>query len=234
MNERETAQHFYEMLTGVFDDEQSKIFRYICFGVLFAGIIWSGWYYFRAQRLSDTTTPLDPDMYTDLRPRSDNSPLKRIVDLASTIDTMRSAGGSIAQAIDRLHHMPFNTDPEGGLERTDDPGESLSSSPQETPLRADPVNVKMIMTGEDGEKLAVVDVDHLKIKFNNISRDNGKGLIVRQGDELPYNGGFVKDIRSNGITVIFNGEEKEYDMLEIPMLEIPKNNGLKKPGKKSH
>ena len=221
MNERETAQHFYEMLTGVFDDEQSKIFRYICFGVLFAGIIWSGWYYFRAQRLSDTNTPLDPDMYTDLRPRSDNSPLKRIVDLASTIDTMRSAGGSIAQAIDRLHHMPFNTDPEGGLERTDDPGESLSSSPQETPLRADPVNVKMIMTGEDGEKLAVVDVGNDKEKVE-------RSLIVRQGDELPNNGGLVSSIRDNGITVIFNDEEIKYDMPEIP-----KYNGFEKPRKKS-
>lgn len=218
MNERETAQHFYEMLTGVFDDEQSKIFRYICFGVLFAGIIWSGWYYFRAQRLSDTTTPLDPDMYTDLRPRSDNSPLKRIVDLASTIDTMRSAGGSIAQAIDRLHHMPFNTDPEGGLERTDDPGEALSSSPQETPLRAGPVNVKMIMTGQDGQKLAVVDVGDKK----------GKALIVRQGDELPNNGGLVSSIRDNGITVIFNNEEVEHDMQEIP-----KFSGFQKPDKKS-
>ena len=221
MNERETAQHFYEMLTGVFDDEQSKIFRYICFGVLIAGIIWSGWYYFRAHRLSDTNTPLDPDMYTDLRPRSDNSPLKRIVDLASTIDTMRSAGGSIAQAIDRLHHMPFNTDPEGGLERTDDPGESLSSSPQETPLRAGPVILKMIMTGQDGQKLAVVDVGNDKEKVE-------RSLIVRQGDELPNNGGLVSSIRDNGITVIFNDEEIKYDMPEIP-----KYNGFEKPRKKS-
>ena len=217
MNERETAQHFYEMLTGVFDDEQSKIFRYICFGVLLLGMIWAGWYYFRAHRLSDTNTPIDPDMYVDVQPRSDNAPLKRIVDLAATIDAMRSSGSSIAAALDGLHNMPFNLNPEGGLERTPNPNEpsSLSSTPTNVPQRG-PVNVKMIMTVENGDNIAVIDAI------------GEKGLIVRKGDALSGDNGVVSAITDRGITILFNESEDE-----IPLPEIRKYNKFFKTGRKS-
>ncbi|MBQ3585693.1 MAG: hypothetical protein IJQ08_10650 [Synergistaceae bacterium] len=217
MNERETAQHFYEMLTGVFDDEQSKIFRYICFGVLLLGMIWAGWYYFRAHRLSDTNTPIDPDMYVDVQPRSDNAPLKRIVDLAATIDAMRSSGSSIAAALDSLHNMPFNLNPEGGLERTQNPNEpsTLSSTPTNVPQRG-PVNVKMIMTVENGDNIAVIDAI------------GEKGLIVRKGDALSGDNGVVSAITDRGITILFNESEDE-----IPLPEIRKYNKFFKTGRKS-
>ncbi|MBQ3456084.1 MAG: hypothetical protein IJG36_06580 [Synergistaceae bacterium] len=217
MNERETAQHFYEMLTGVFDDEQSKIFRYICFGVLLLGMIWAGWYYFRAHRLSDTNTPIDPDMYVDVQPRSDNAPLKRIVDLAATIDAMRSSGSSIAAALDGLHNMPFNLNPEGGLERTQNPNEpsTLSSTPTNVPQRG-PVNVKMIMTVENGDNIAVIDAI------------GEKGLIVRKGDALSGDNGVVSSITDRGITILFNESEDE-----IPLPEIRKYNKFFKTGRKS-
>lgn len=217
MNERETAQHFYEMLTGVFDDEQSKIFRYACFGVLLLGMIWAGWYYFRAHRLSDTNTPIDPDMYVDVQPRSDNAPLKRIVDLAATIDAMRSSGSSIAAALDGLHNMPFNLNPEGGLERTQNPNEpsTLSSTPTNVPQRG-PVNVKMIMTVENGDNIAVIDAI------------GEKGLIVRKGDALSGDNGVVSAITDRGITIIFNESEDE-----IPLPEIRKYNKFFRTGRKS-
>lgn len=217
MNERETAQHFYEMLTGVFDDEQSKIFRYICFGVLLLGMIWAGWYYFRAHRLSDTNTPIDPDMYVDVQPQSDNAPLKRIVDLAATIDAMRSSGSSIAAALDGLHNMPFNLNPEGGLDRTPNPNEpsTLSSTPTNVPQRG-PVNVKMIMTVENGDNIAVIDAI------------GEKGLIVRKGDALSGDNGVVSAITDKGITILFNESEDE-----IPLPEIRKYNKFFKTGRKS-
>ena len=218
MNERETAQHFYEMLTGVFDDEQSKIFRYICFGVLLLGMIWAGWYYFRAHRLSDTNTPIDPDMYVDVQPRSDNAPLKRIVDLAATIDAMRSSGSSIVAALDGLHNMPFNLNPEGGLERTQNPNEPSTlnpANPTHVPQRAS-VNVKMIMTVENGENIAVIDAA------------GEKGLIVRKGDALSGDNGVVSAITDKGITILFNESEDE-----IPLPEIRKYNKFFKTGRKS-
>ena len=218
MNERETAQHFYEMLTGVFDDEQSKIFRYICFGILLLGMIWAGWYYFRAHRLSDTNTPIDPDMYVDVQPRSDNAPLKRIVDLAATIDAMRSSGSSIAAALDGLQNMPFNLNPEGGLERTQNPNEPSTlnpANPTHVPQRG-PVNVKMIMTVENGENIAVIDAA------------GEKGLIVRKGDALSGDNGVVSAITDKGITIIFNESEDE-----IPLPEIRKYNKFFKTGRKS-
>ena len=218
MNERETAQHFYEMLTGVFDDEQSKIVRYICFGVLFLGILMAGWYYFRAHTLADTDTPLDPDMFVDVQPRGDDSALRRIVDLAQTIDTMRGAGTSIAQTLEGMHNMPFNLDPENVMLPFGTPpsGTPSAQTPQETAPQAGPVNVKMIMTAKNGQKLAVVDAG------------GKKALVVKQGDELPNDGGYVRAIRDNGITVVFNQEEVKYDIAEIP-----KYDEFQKHGKKS-
>ena len=217
MNERETAQHFYEMLTGVFDDDQSKIIRYVCFGALFLGMLWAGWYYFRASILADTSKPLDPDMFVDVQPRRNDSSLKRIVDLAQTIDTMRSAGSTIAQTLQGMNHMPFNLDPEGG--RTDPLAAAMSdssASAQNTAPQAGIVNVKMIMTAKNGQKLAVVDAG------------GKKALVVKQGDELPNGGGFIRAIRDNGITIIFNKEEIKYD---VP--EIPKYDEFYKSGEKS-
>ena len=215
MNERETAQHFYEMLTGVFDDEQSKIVRYICFGALFLGMLYAGWYYFRASVLADTDTPLDPDMFQSSPPRRDDSSLKRIADLAQTIDTMRGAGTSIAHTLEGIHNMPFNLNPEGdtldSFGTVNVPQTRIDTAPQ-----AGPVNVRMIMTAKNGQKIAVVDAG------------GKKAVVVKQGDELPNEGGFVSAIRDNGITIIFNKQEYKY---EVP--EIPKYDEFYKPAKKS-
>ena len=114
--------------------------------------------------------------------------------------------------------MPFNTDPEGGII---DPfgatGTGVSSVPsatgQETPSSA-PLTVKMIMTADDGKKIAVVDAGGVK------------ALVLKRGDEIP-GGGFVRSIRPNGITVIVNKQEVKYD---VP--EVPKYNAIGKPRNK--
>ena len=225
MNERERAQHFYEMLTGVFDDEQSKIVRYICFGALFLGILWAGWYYFRASVLADTDTPIDPDMFSDVQVRrNDDSSLKRIVDLAQTIDTMRGAGTTIANTLEGIHNMPFNLDPQdnrNGPLTTPQTNLPQPQIQQEAPPQAVPLSVRMIMTAKNGEKIAIVDV-------GNSQAMTARSLIIRQGDELPNEGGFVSSIRDSGVTVIFNKEEYQYDIAEIP-----KYDGIRKSGKKS-
>ena len=213
------------MLTGVFNDDQSKIIRYVCFAVLFAGMLWAGFNYFRASLLADTNTPLDPDMFqdTNLMPRNDSA-LQRIADLAQTVDTMRSAGSTLAVAMEGLHNMPFNIDPEGGtLDPFGAAGTGAGTIPQaaiqENPKTV-PLTVKMIMTTDNGQRIAVVDAGGLK------------ALVLRRGDELP-GGGFVRSIRPDGITVIVNKQEVKYDVPEIPKYnEIgrPRNKSAQTPG----
>lgn len=217
MNEREAAVHFYEMLTGVFNDDQSKLIRYVCFIVLFVGMAWAGFNYFRVSVLADTTTPLDEDMFQDTRLPSNEATLQRIVDLAQTVDTMRSAGRSIAATISGIHNMPFNLDPVENMldpfSATDTGAGTAPSAPvQETP-RAVPMTVRMIMTADDGQRIAVVDAG------------GKKAVVLKRGDEVPGGGGFVRAIRPNGITVIVNKQEVKYEVPKIPIFTEIKTPG---------
>ena len=218
MNEREAAVHFYEMLTGVFNDDQSKIIRYVCFAVLFAGMLWAGFNYFRASVLADTNTPIDEDLFQDTIMPGNEAAIQRIVDLAQTVDTMRRGGDTIAATLDGIHNMPFNADPEA---RELDPFSLNSDAPPAVPAqeapKAGPVTVKMIMTADDGQKIAVVDAG------------GEKAAVLRRGDEIPGGGGFITAIRPNGITVIFNKQVLKYEVPEIPKYD--KINGTKKKTK---
>lgn len=212
MNDREAAVHFYEMLTGVFNDDQSKIVRLIIFIVLFLGMMWAGYNYFRSTVLADTETPIDPDMFVDTQIPRNDSALQKIVDLAQTVDAMRSGGATIASQLEGIHTMPFNLDPEAdmlnafGTGATIAPGtagDSVSSSTAASQPTAGPLTVKMIMTAENGQKIAVVDAG------------GKKAVVVRRGDKLPNEAGFVSAIRDNSISVIFNKQETKYEIPEI-------------------
>ena len=50
---------FWETLTGVLDDDRSKIIRLSCFVLLFLGIIWAGLNYFQAERISNLDEDVD-------------------------------------------------------------------------------------------------------------------------------------------------------------------------------
>ncbi|MBQ3402421.1 MAG: hypothetical protein IJG65_03460 [Synergistaceae bacterium] len=208
-NSRETAVHLYEVLTGVFNDEQSKIIRLSCFAVLFLGMVWAGFNYFRATILSDTTTPIDEELFQDTRPPSNEASIQRIVELARTVDTMRAGGEAIVYAVQAMHRMPFNLDPVEYSSVPSGTDASTAMLPPDVPPpgaaepQAGPLTVRMIMTAESGQKIAVVDA-------------GGKSaVVVRKGDELPGNAGFVASITSNAITVIFNNKEVRYEISEI-------------------
>lgn len=211
MNERERAVHFYEMLTGVFNDQEAKITRYLCFGVLAAGLIFAGYSYFKTSVYSNVDRPLE-DSDNFLEPRANTSMLQRVVELARAVDGIRQAGNTIASTMESLHNMPFNLNSEA----QEDPIAALSTSGASTPENstlgispenpgtvASMLNVKMIMTDENGRKLAVADVG------------GEKALVLRRGDKLP-DGSFVSSIRPDGITVIFNKQEHKYTVPEIP------------------
>ena len=224
MNDREAAVHFYEMLTGVFNDNQSKTVRDVCFAVLFVGMVWAGFNYFRASMLANTDVPIDPDLFQDTIMPTNEAAFQRVVELAQTIDNVRTSGATIAATLDGIHNMPFNVDPEGGeldpfgatgTGVSNVPSSSTSTSGQETP-KAGPMTVKMIMTADDGQRIAVVDTG------------GKKAVVLRRGDEVPGGGGFIRAIRPNGVTVIVNKQEVKYDVPEIPKFEE-----IQKPGKKS-
>ncbi len=222
MKSKEETLHFYETLTGVFNDEQSKIIRYTCFAVLFLGMLWAGYNYFRATVLADTNTPVDEDLFFDNTPLPANdSATSRIMEIAQTVDNVRRGSEAIASTIIRLNKMPFNLDPEGGNNEpfaspsTGTSSTAATNSGQQSEITAQPqpgsVIVRMIMLADDGEKLAVIDVGGLK------------GLVVRRGDMLPGGAVRIAAIKNNGITVIFNKQEFNYEVSEIHKYEISEN-----------
>ncbi len=209
-SERERAVYFYEMLSGVYNDDNSKIIRYVCFVVLFLGMMWAGYNYFRATVLANTEVPIDPDMFADTVSNmpGNESALSRIADLAQAVDSMRSAGETIASTLDGIHNMPFNLDPEGSVSNLAGTGATMApgtpgSQPPDNQPKAGPLTVRMIMTAENGQKIAVVDAG------------GKKAVVVRRGDKLPNEAGFVSSIKDREITVIFNKQETKYELPEI-------------------
>lgn len=216
MDTRETAVHFYEVLTGVFNDDQSKIIRISCFVVLLFGIIWGGYNYYRASLLADTETPLEDSFFDDMPvSRGNEAALQKMADLAQAIDSVRNGASAVAMSLQQMNRMPFNLDPEGqggidpmaalGVNRDDSletPG-TPGATPSQPVVQPGPVALKMVMTTNTGEKIAVIDAG------------GKKAVVVRRGDKLPGESGYVAKIKSNGITVRLNDKEYEYEVTEL-------------------
>lgn len=216
MDTRETAVHFYEVLTGVFNDDQSKIIRISCFVVLLFGIIWGGYNYYRASLLADTETPLEDSFFDDMPvSRGNEAALQKMADLAQAIDSVRNGASAVAMSLQQMNRMPFNLDPEGqggidpmaalGVNREDTPETpgTPSATPSQPVVQPGPVALKMVMTTDTGEKIAVIDAG------------GKKAVVVRRGDKLPGESGYVAKIKSNGITVRLNDKEYEYEVTEL-------------------
>ncbi len=218
MDTRETAVHFYEVLTGVFNDDQSKIIRIVCFVVLLIGTMWAGYNYFRASLLADTETPLEDSYFDDMPvPRGNEAALQRMADLAQAIDSVRNGASAVAMSLQQMNRMPFNLDPEGnggidpmaalGVNRDDSPeagtNTEMGATASQPAAQPGPIALKMIMTTNTGEKIAVIDAG------------GKKAVVVRRGDKLPGESGYVTKIKSNGITVRLNDKEYEYEVAEL-------------------
>lgn len=216
MDTRETAVHFYEVLTGVFNDDQSKIIRISCFVVLLFGIIWGGYNYYRASLLADTETPLEDSFFDDMPvSRGNEAALQKMADLAQAIDSVRNGASAVAMSLQQMNRMPFNLDPEGqggvdpmaalGVNRDDSPETpgTPGATPSQPVVQPGPIALKMVMTTNTGEKIAVIDAG------------GKKAVVVRRGDKLPGESGYVAKIKSNGITVRLNDKEYEYEVTEL-------------------
>ena len=106
MNFLNSFSDFWEILTGVIDDNKAKIIRFTCFIFLAIGIGWAVFNYFQASLLSNTdVNALNQPRYV---PPNDEREYKRMADLAQTVQDMRHGGDAIANATAAAHTRPFN------------------------------------------------------------------------------------------------------------------------------
>ena len=190
--------YFKEILTGVQNDGQAKIIQAVCLLALLVGTIWSVMSYMNASRLSDMSI----EMNIPARAMTSNpQELNRVVALAQNVNDMRTGGERLAAQMSAMNKKLFTTDaifiPGMDPEQPFIPGfEPLEVSEDIQPV----ISVKAVMmTGKSG--LAVVNVGE---------RREHQGLIVRKGYELPEDAGRVINVRADGITVRFKGEDLDY------------------------
>lgn len=206
---REGFTSFWETLTGVLDDDRSKIIRLMSFAVLFLGIIWAGLNYFKAERIAN----LDEDMdsySTSSAGRQNNETFNKLTEIAQTVGTMRRGGEAIAASLSSMNTMPFNIEGynELGLEDLNttanrQQGHVTGENPEEQEAPEPPekqppqIMVKALMLS-GRNKYAVIDYAAKK------------GHVIRQGQKLPDGEGRVVRINQEGITVRLDDKEVVY------------------------
>ena len=206
---REALIEFWEIITGVLDDNKAKVIKLSCFGILFFGMMWAALNYFRASRIADTNVDAENEISTFIpSTRAEEESLHKLEALAKTVGDIRTGGEAIANKIVEIHTKPFNIEgyDEAGLENLEATGlqndfSALTQpSGQPLPEESNPViNIKAIIMSDTGHK-AVIDAG------------GRTGIIVSKGSRLPQNLGRVTKIQPDGITVRFDDKEIKYDV----------------------
>ena len=197
-----SLSEFWDILTGVIDDNRSKIIRLTIFVTLSLGIMWAVLNYFRADRISDTQRDLGYASDYVFTPRENNEQsLTQMADVAQKLAELRDGGQAIAGKIAVIHKKPFNIDGynEAGLE-------SLASTTEETPQEQAP-------QGPQRPQItlkAIMNLNKRKVALIDTARRSG--LMIKQGDRLPGNSGRVVKIKDNKITVRFESQNFEYNV----------------------
>ena len=216
MNElHDSFIYFWECITGVLEDNKARLLRISAFVTLLIGIIWAAWNYFEASTISNKT---EEGAYIEAEMRAqqataqrENQTLKKIADLASTVNAMRNGGLAIAESMNGMNRNLFNLDRynEAGMEDLSGTGDAFVDAVNATASNPAPnqkqeqevheVFVRAVMLS-DKDKIAVVDAG------------GKRGVIIRPGQELPGGAGRVVRIKSNGLTVRnkFTKQEVEY------------------------
>ncbi len=192
--------HFWEAMTGVLDDDGSKILRVVCFFTMFLGILWAGLNYFRAERIANVNEELYTSEEVERR-RGKNETLEKLMAAAQAVGTMRRGGEEIARKIGEANIKPFNLDgyDEYGLEDLSGitefaPDSELAKQKEEN--RTEPQIKALFVSGKN--RYAVIDYAAQT------------GAVIRQGQTLPGGEGRVVRITAEGITVRYDKDEKTY------------------------
>ena len=210
--------YFWECLTGVIEDNQARLLRLSAFVTLLIGIIWAAWNYFEASTISNKSEDgdyLEAEMRAQqVTAQRENQTLKKIADVAATVNDVRNGGLAIAQSLNGMNRNLFNLDRynEFGMEDLSGTGptgddfvdsvNATASNPAPAQNQKEEVHevfVRAVMLS-DKDKIAVVDAG------------GKRGVIIRPGQELPGGAGRVVRIKSNGLTVRnkFTKQEVEY------------------------
>lgn len=204
----------WEVLTGVFDDERSKIIRYASFLLLFLGMVWAGFNYFQAERIANLEEEIEYDNSSEIA--SQNETYNKLIELAQTVGTMRRGGEAIAASIGGVSAMPFNIAGynEMGLEDLDSPvipqfdvipdSAPASQKAEEQEPQRENIVVRALMLSSKN-KYAVIDYAQ------------ERGHVIRQGEQLPGGTGRVVRITKDGITVRPTGSKKELTYTVVNM-----------------
>ena len=215
-NIHDSFVYFWECITGVLEDNKARMLRFSVFITLFIGIIWAAWNYFEVSVIGNTNEEGD---YFEREIRAqravaenENETLKKIADLAATVNDMRNGGFAIAEAMNGMNRRLFNIDGfnEFGMENLSGTGDDFFKQVNATPSQSvqgheekhevHEVAVRAIMLSEKS-KLAVVDAD------------GKKGIIISVGSELHGGAGRVVQIKSNGLTVRNSSTKQEIEYL---------------------
>ena len=211
--------YFWECLTGVIEDNQARLLRITAFVTLLIGIIWAAWNYFEASTISNTSEEgsyLEAEMRAQqATAQRENQTLKKIADVAATVNDIRNGGLAIAEQLNGMNRNLFNLDRynEFGMEDlsgTGSTGDDFVDSVNATASNPAPeqnqkeevheVFVRAVMLS-DKDKIAVVDAG------------GKRGVIIRPGQELPGGAGRVVRIKSNGLTVRNKNTKQEVEYL---------------------
>lgn len=189
---------FWEILTGVVNDNKAKMIRLTCFVVLAIGIGWAIFNYFRAGLLADTdVNALSPtERYI---PPEDRRGLVRMANLAQTVQDMKHGGLTIAETIAASHSRPFNVSGVPVEEPASNVALSFDSRPTQV-NQEDETEIfvrAIMMTGDT--RAAVLDVG-----------EDFKGHMVRRGTILPNNLGRITNITKDKVTIRRGRKNYEY------------------------
>ena len=209
---------FWDILTGVFNDNKAKIIRFSCFGFLFVGIIWAAANYFRADMIADTQRDLGFDSDYFIPRREDNSQLNQIANFAQALSDLRQGGEVIASTLSKINSRPFNIEGynEAGLEAL-----TVSENNQETRELNKSEDINIEIETQQPQQIEDIKPPIISVKAimtmgkNNVAVvDAGGrfGIMVKRGDKLPNDSGQVIKIKSNGITVRFDNKNFEYEV----------------------
>lgn len=208
---REGFVHFWEVLTGVFDDDRSKFIRLASFAVLFGGMLWAGYNYFQAERIANLEEEFSDYSFGNTSAHHGDT-MDKLSELAETVGMMRRGGENLAASMSGMNVNPFNIAgyDEMGLEDLNTPvggfdGENAYGETPNTPQEQ--------QHEEEQEQKEELLIKALMLsgrtKYAIIDYAQKEGYVIRQGQELPGGAGRVVRITREGITVRRKGSKEE-------------------------
>ena len=203
--------HFWEVLTGVFDDDRSRFIRLSGFAVLFLGMLWAGYNYFQAERIANLDEELS-DYFSAGAGAQHGETMEKLSELAETVGMMRRGGENLAESLSGMNVNPFNIAgyDEMGLEDLNTPVGGYDNANAYSEAPDTPQEQQQQEQQEEKEELVIKAVMLSgRTRYAVIDYAQNEGYVIRQGQQLPGGTGRVVRITREGITVRRTGSKKE-------------------------